>query len=185
MNADAAYWTVSDINAVPRMTGAASVLDASDMADVCGRLALWLPLIDVLDVGCGTGRLAKLCDGYLGVDIAPSAVAYCQREGLNAALITGPEDLPPGRRGLIACLSVFTHIDRAARRAYLAAFAQRSWWLLVDVIHGAEGGTVQLWQADRDWFLADLASAGYDVVASTGGVGISDRHTYYSARARE
>jgi SAM-dependent methyltransferase len=181
MNADVLYWD-RGIDAVPVMTGAATVLDASEIAAVCGRLWLEFPLPNVLDVGCGTGRFAKLCNGYVGVDIAPSAVAYCQREGLTASTISGPDDLPAGPFGLIACLSVFTHINRDARRAYLRAFAERADRVLVDVIHGTEGGDVTMWRADLAGFRADIAEAGFRVHASTQGVGIGALHTYYSVR---
>jgi SAM-dependent methyltransferase len=184
MNAEALYWD-RGIDAVPVMTGASTVLDAADMVAVCGQMGLGLPLPNVLDVGCGTGRFAKLCNGYVGVDIAPSAVAYCQREGLTASTISGPDDLPAGPFGLIACLSVFTHIDRDARRAYLRAFAERTDRVLVDAIHGTEGGDVSKWQADLTGFRADVVEMGFRVKASTQGVGISAAHTYYVlARAR-
>jgi SAM-dependent methyltransferase len=179
VNVNALYWD-RGIDAVPFMTGAASVMDAADMVATCGRLGLELPLRDVLDVGCGTGRLAKICNGYMGVDIAPSAVAYCRRAGVAASTITGPSDLAAvGRFGLITCLSVFTHIGREERRKYLAAFATMANRLLVDVIHGEEGGDITKWRADANGFMADLSAAGFVLDAQTQGVGLSAEHTYY------
>lgn len=175
-----AYWDAG-IDAVPQMTGADQLLDAADMVAVCSRLGVELPLRDVLDVGCGTGRLAKLCEGYIGADIAPSAVEYCRREGLSACAIEGPKDLPAGPFEIIACLSVFTHISRVERQRYLAAFAERTNRLLIDIIPGKEGGDIALWRADPDEFVADLASAGFVVEASTQGEGVSVSHAYYSA----
>jgi SAM-dependent methyltransferase len=174
------YWDAG-IDAVPRMTGAASVLDASDMTGVCERLGIALPLANVLDVGCGTCRLARICDGYIGTDIAPSAVAYCRRAGREALITHSPADLPMGPFGIVTCLSVFTHIDREARRAYLAAFAERTARILVDVVHGDEGGDIRLWRADVSGFVEDLAVTGFVVTATTPGVGISAAHTYYAA----
>lgn len=180
MTPEVAYWD-RGVGQVPRMTGAADLLDARDVRAVAAALAIPLPFGTVLDVGCGTGRVAPLCRGYLGVDVAPSAVAYCRERGLAAATIRGPEDLPPFQWDWVLALSLFTHIDAAARRAYLAAFAPRAPHLLVDVIPGTGGGDMVRWSADVQTFEADLHAAGY-VVRGTAEIPDSPGHRYYDAR---
>jgi SAM-dependent methyltransferase len=178
---DRAYWNKGVAN-VPMMTGAASVMDCSDLIDACRGLGVDLPLGDVLDVGCGTGRLAPLCQGYLGVDIAADAVAYCHAQGVHARSFDEPCDLPEGPFDTICCFSVFTHINRADHVAYLAEFKTRSRQLLVDIIPGDGRGTVALWTARPVMFESDLRHAGYVVMATydrTSPDGVT--HRYYRA----
>lgn len=180
----AAYWDRGTRN-VPDMTGARHVLDAADLRLVCARLDIALPLRgDVLDVGCGTGRLAQICEPghYYGFDIAPSAVAYCRTFGLFAQVMRGPDDLPDAGFGWTTCVSVFTHMDRAERQAYLAAFARISPELLVDIIPGDGSGDVAYWTADAPTFEADLAAAGYAIVARTDHSWDDAPHRFYHAR---
>lgn len=176
------YWN-RGVDHVPVMTGAATLLDASDVPEIAAALGIGLPLRQVLDVGCGTGRLAQHCTGYLGVDIAPDAVEYCRRAGLVARTITGPDDLPGAVFGWVACLSVFTHVGRSARAAYLARFARLAPELLVDILPGDGRGTMAAWTAEPRKFEAQLRRAGYSVAAtydrtSPHGFG----HRYYWAR---
>lgn len=176
------YWDRGASN-VPDMTGARHLLDARDMVQVCADLDIPLPMPKVLDVGCGTGRLAPLCDGYMGVDIAPSAIAYCEKRGLLALLIDGPDDaFPSGYFGWVTCISVFTHIDRAERQAYLAKFAAMTANVLVDIIPGDGTGDVPLWTAVPEAFEADAVSAGFEVVAQTDHFWDDQRHRYYRLR---
>lgn len=164
------------------MTGAASVMNCSDLLDACCGLGVSLPLGTVLDVGCGTGRLAPFCQGYLGVDIAGDAVAYCHAQGVNARSLDYPCDLPDGPFDTICCFSVFTHINRADHVAYLAQFKSRSRQLLVDIIPGDGRGTVALWTARPLMFESDLRYAGYVVKATysrTSPDGVT--HCYYRA----
>lgn len=184
----AAYWD-HGVDAVQRMTGAAdSIMDGSDIRGVCADLGIALPCMNVLDVGCGTGRVASLCDGYYGVDIAPSAVAYCTQRGLRAALIGGADDLPAGPFDWIWACSVFTHIGREEQRRYLTAFVARAPFLLVDILPGDAGSGVERWGTDAPAFVADLAAAGYHLWPQTtdrvdeGGGGA--RHRYYVGERR-
>lgn len=194
MNPNADYWN-QGINNVPAMTGAATLMDGADIKEHAERLGFSLPLGLVLDVGCGTGRLAPFCLKYEGVDIAADAVAYAQAQGVHAHLISGPVDLPHAQKygvdpgcelvySWVLCLSVFTHIDRAERLAYLQAFADRvdveDGRLLVDIIPGSGDGDVALWSADPAQFEADLAAAGWHVVATYDRVCPSGpTHRYY------
>jgi SAM-dependent methyltransferase len=167
----APFWE-RGVGQVPTVTGAAALLDAHDVPELAGALGMALPLVRVLDVGCGTGRVARHCAGYVGVDISRDAVAYCRGQGLDARVIDGPHDLPwppTAPYGWVLCLSVFTHMARAARRDYLQAFRDRAprAALLVDIIPGNGTGHVGLWTAARGGFVRDLARAGYRVAATT------------------
>lgn len=83
MNDALAYWD-RGVAAVPMMTGASTLMRGEDILEHAERLGLQLPLANVLDVGCGTGRVSAFCTGYLGVDIAPSAIGWCQAHGVPA-----------------------------------------------------------------------------------------------------
>ena len=193
MNQRAAYWN-QGVAQVPTMTGAASLMDGSDICAHATALGFTLPFASVLDVGCGTGRLAQFVTcypesgrpKYIGCDIARDAVTYCRQLGLEAFEITGPSNLPqslhpieldgvqcwwlfPGeeRRVFewITCLSVFTHIPRSERKAYLREFTTRAPNLLVDIIPGDGSGDVAMWTADVPGFEADLDETGWRVMA--------------------
>lgn len=156
-----AHWDVPADQA-PHKTGAASVMDLSDIREVLDFLDLDLSNLSVIDVGCGTGRLAQACGVYRGFDIAPGMVEYAQRSGVTAAVITGPCDLrdePPA--DIVTCLSVFTHISRLDRLDYLLRFANMANGLLVDILPGPEGGSIHAWYADTTTFEDDLRSHGY------------------------
>lgn len=162
------YWS-RGVDRVPAMTGAATVMDCRDLVDACRGLGVELPLTHVVDVGCGTGRWAQHCIGaYLGLDISPDAVRYAQRAGRLAMQIAGPDDVALAmtvldRVAWICCFSVFTHIPREERQAYLKAFPPRiDADLLVDVIPGDGSGTIQLWTARWPEFLDDLVDAGWE-----------------------
>ena len=180
----AAYWD-RGVRNVPDMTGAKHLLDCRDLAAVFASLEMPARLPNVLDVGCGTGRLASLCDGYTGVDISPSMVDYCQQAGLRVALIAGAEDLTESSIAgfdWITAISVCTHIDRPERQAYLAAFARSSGQVLIDIIPGDGAGDVALWTADLDEFEADIEAAGFAIVGVVNHQWDAHTHRYYRLR---
>lgn len=157
------YWD-RGVKSVPQMTGAHHLLDARDLKTVFDVLGIPVPFTGhLVDVGCGTGRMAKLCadkSKYWGFDIAPSAIEYCRNEGLSATLISGPS-FQVSKVDLLTCISVFTHIDRPERIAYLNSFAVMSTKILVDIIPGDGSGNVQAWSANPDDMVADLLAAGF------------------------
>lgn len=163
MHPAAGYWD-KGVRNVPDMTGAAGLLDGADLKCITEDMGIALPLKNVLDVGCGTGRIAFFCDGYLGVDIAQSAIDYCELHDIKARLIDGPMDLPHLRFDWITCFSVFTHIDADERNDYLEAFAKRSKHVLVDIIPGeTESGGVELHRVPSAVFEAELGSLGFAI----------------------
>lgn len=169
MSSYEAYWNVA-IEDVPGMTGAAEVMDLSDIREVLAHFGLALG--DVIDVGCGTGRLAQACKGeYVGYDVAPSMVDYARSKGLNAHVVSGAAELGQtadlywkGRHAdTVCCLSVFTHISRPDRQAYLDAFSRIAPQVLVDILPGEDEGSIAVWKADPDNFETDLEAAGYKI----------------------
>lgn len=163
------YWD-QGIDEVPRMTGAAAVMDSRDLVDACERLGVLLPLAGrVLDVGCGTARWQRFCFAYIGLDINPSAVAYAQRAGVTAHLIEGygPAALDGWLGGAewVCCFSVFTHIDRDERVDYLRSFHRIAPSLLVDIIPGDGQGDIPLWTAKIDDFEQDAVAIGWRLAA--------------------
>jgi SAM-dependent methyltransferase len=186
VNPVAQYWD-HGVDSVPQMTGAAHLMDANDMIGLAMDLRFELPLANVLDVGCGTGRIAKHCTNYYGVDISSDAVAYCRRAGLTARLIDGPRSL--AREAwptfdMVTCMSVFTHIDENERALYLARFKRLAPRLLVDIIPGDGSGDVPLWTADTDQFESSLLLTGYQVYGVTDRKAQADDylHRYYYAK---
>lgn len=162
------YWDRGWRN-VPDMTGAKAMLDGCDIVDLSKSLGFSLPLKNVLDVGCGTGRLAQHADGYLGCDIAPSAVEYCERKGIKAIVISGPDDMsttePEPPYDWITCISVFTHIDILEREIYLERFRALGHNLLVDIIPGDGSGDVARWTADPAYFQQQVLDTGWEIKA--------------------
>lgn len=180
MHKDASYWDRGWRN-VPDMTGARHLLDAPDLKEVLGSFGIPLPLKNVLDVGCGTGRASQLCDGYLGTDIAQSAIDYCAKKKIPAVLMTGPDDLPSGPFDVILCISVFTHVDRAERRSYLDAFAARVDVLVVDIIKGDGSGNVAAWTAVPEEFEQDMRDCGFEFASPADYRWDDHVHSYYVA----
>lgn len=178
----AAYWDQGVMN-VPDMTGAKHLLDGRDLQSVFASLGMPARLSNVLDVGCGTGRMAQFCDGYTGVDIAPSMVNYCRNSGIEASVIAGPQDLDGGGIGLgfewVTCISVFTHIPRAERLMYLNEFYRIAENVLVDIIAGDGAGDVALWTAAPDSFEEDCQAVGFQVVGVVNHQWDLHVHRYY------
>lgn len=187
-----AYWNPADVEAVPVVTGAASVMDCADLVNVCKGLGIRVPMPSVYDVGCGTGRWSKFCRDYYGVDISEQAVAYARRAQVDADIIRSPRDISilwstrlSNRPVVVTCFSVFTHIPRSLRLEYLAQFRHVALTALVDIIPGDGSGDVRLWTADPLEFVGDCDMCGW-VATRTLAVNSPDGpiHQYYRLEAR-
>jgi SAM-dependent methyltransferase len=183
LHRDAAYWDCG-VSRVPRRTGAATLMEASDIISLCDELGIELPLPSLLDVGCGTGRASGVCADarrYLGLDITPSCVAFCHEHGIPAVLIRGASDVVYAGAEWTFALSLFTHMDRRERRAYLQHFYSPH--ILVDIIPGNGSGDVALWTANEAGFRRDLAAADYAVHRQADRIGPDGAlHRYFWGR---
>lgn len=167
------YWSVAE-SEVESKTGAAGLMDCPDIRDVLDHLDLDLSSKMVLDVGCGTGRLARLCGKYMGVDVSPAMVSYCTSRGIRAHTVNSPLELRElevewGVKpfDIVTCLSVFTHISRSDRQSYLHSFRHMAPELLVDILPGdTESGSIPYWVADTEAFELDVVEAGWEIVDS-------------------
>lgn len=163
MNRYAEFWDI-EVERVPMMTGARTVMDASDLKKILGRFNVDLRDKLVFDVGCGTGRLAQLCGSYCGFDITPAMVEYTRQQGLSAN--TMDEFTIDLSADMICCFSVFTHIARRDRSEYLKKFIKIAPQVIVDIVPGEEHGDVAIWYADAENFEQDIKDAGFSSFTS-------------------
>lgn len=177
MNPYASYWQTGQ---VPHQTGAEGLEDLRDFDEWCAGTGFSLTG-RVLDIGCGTGRLSQRCTDYIGVDVAGSQVDYARRVyHANAQITETPDDLPEGPFDRVCVLSVFTHIAREDRQAYLAAIRQRlDGEALIDILPGTEGGGIGAWYADLDGFRDDLADASLQIVSEFEWIAKDQTHHRY------
>jgi len=103
-------------------------------ADLAGTMMLAVaehslrPVTDVLDWGCGPGRVAWFLAGFAelnlsGCDIDGEAVAWCN-ENVKAGAFTHTEPVPPlpyeaASFDAVIAVSVFTHLQRRWQLAWL------------------------------------------------------------------
>jgi SAM-dependent methyltransferase len=182
------YWSgLAASHGVPAATGLQKGVEyTEDIEKVCATMGFTFEG-RVLDIGCGTGRIAALAPNYHGVDVCPEMVEYARSKGRRANLIEGPESLPGRARFNRVCiLSVFTHVSREVRQAYLEAahrLLRPEGELLVDIFIGPEGGGFPFWKADRAAFLSDAAK--FEVLGETTlNFDGSGDHTYFRMRPR-
>jgi SAM-dependent methyltransferase len=141
----------------------------------------------VLDVGCGSGRLARPLAGFLsidgsyaGLDANPDAIAWCARRyrhmphfGFVHADVRHPRFNPAGAEAAVAyrfpfddgafdvaaLVSVLTHLDEAETLHYLGQVRR------VLAPSGRVLATAQLGPGREEWLLETLRAAGLDLVA--------------------
>jgi SAM-dependent methyltransferase len=80
---------------------------------------------DVLDFGCGCGRIARQLTEMrmTGIDVDAEAIRWCARnlEGRWQTIAPSPPtDLPGQAFDLVYAVSVFTHLDEERQRAWIA-----------------------------------------------------------------
>ena len=193
-NIHMSYWD-QGIGEVERMTGlgrlpSPTILAGDDIRNVCLMLGINLPVASLLDLGCGTGRLAPLAVDWTGVEISPSAVAYCQARHLPVSLIDGPTGLagfPADRFDWVWACSVFTHIDRDEQQRYLAECVRVAPQILVDILVDEPGRSCARWGSDPHVFRTDLEALGYVVSSHTHDVvdghgPTAPKHRYFVGR---
>ena len=194
LHPSAPYWD-QGVEAVPVMTGASKLLDCRDVRTIAEAFGISLPFEDVLDVGCGTGRVSRVSRAYLGLDIAPSAIAYCGARHIPAMLITGAQDVvhaaaiwrPISMHQMphttpwpqAVALSVMTHISATERVSYLRAIAGVADRLLVDIIPGDGTGTVAAWTAEPAEFEEALTLTGWHIRHAESWRWYDRTHRYY------
>jgi SAM-dependent methyltransferase len=103
---------------------------------------------DVLDFGCGCGRLLRFFQPVAahwracGADANPELVSWCRARLPSATVVRnavdGELEFPSGRFDLIYCLSVFTHLPEDKASFWLKELARllRPGGILVATIHG-------------------------------------------------
>lgn len=93
--------------------------------------------LQIADVGCGTGGMARLLNQYgtvTGVDEAPEAREYCARRGLPVVLTPEEWDQEGKTFDLVTSFDVVEHVeDDVAFLETLKARLSPSGWLLVTV----------------------------------------------------
>lgn len=87
---------------------------------------------DILDFGCGSGRVIRWFHDHpgrvVGSDYNPRLVEWCRRHlpgfSFDVNDVDPPLAHPDGRFQLVYALSVFTHLDEARQRAWMAELAR-------------------------------------------------------------
>jgi SAM-dependent methyltransferase len=145
-----------------RLTGAQGFMDASDIREVLKSCYIELEG-KIVEIGCGTGRLAQLCQEYVGYDISPEFVSLARSRGVDARL-----GLPDGieHGDWLFIIHVFCHIPREEREKYLRLGVAPK--LLVDIIPGPNEkfGNPAIYTVEPEEFEDDLLAAGWEIVAS-------------------
>lgn len=153
------------------LTGAEGLMGGEDILEVLGEK----PEGRVVEIGCGTGRLARICDQYVGYDIAPAYVELARSNGVDAHLLP----VRDGEHGdWLFILHVFCHIPRPERLAYLALnIAPR---LLVDIIPGSGEtlGDPLIYTVPVHRFENDLKETGWRTVRTHRRVPTETRHEH-------
>lgn len=176
-----AYWSCEPDHA-PQTSGAADVMECPDLFNAMLGVGLDPWGMDVVDIGCGTGRFAKFCKTYTGYDVSPGMVEYARRNGLDAHVITSLDDIDVTfLPDCVVCFSVFTHIDTADRHALLRKLREFDCQVVCDIIEGgSDGGSISFWSVPFDVFMRDVRDAGFVVKSVYARVAPDETtHTYF------
>jgi SAM-dependent methyltransferase len=99
---------------------------ARQLLDAAARHRDPATLRDVLDFGCGCGRIARHMPGTMrmtGIDVDAHSIAWCRRQ-LGGDWLTiaadPPTPLPSAAFDLVYAVSVFTHFGEERQHAWIA-----------------------------------------------------------------
>jgi cyclopropane fatty-acyl-phospholipid synthase-like methyltransferase len=142
---------------------------ARELIDAAARHRERAALRDLLDFGCGCGRVARHMPALLpharlsGIDVDERTIRWCTRHlpgHWRAIAPDPPTALPAGAFDLIYAVSVFTHLPEERQRAWIAELHRmlRSGGLLIVTTLGPE----------LVWSRPDLDAAQRERLASHG-----------------
>lgn len=154
-------WVEASASDAYKFIGAQDLEDGSDIEEVLDAFRAEFSG-RVVEIGCGTGRLAKLCHDYVGYDVSPAFVALARSDGVDARLLPVPGD---ERGDWLVIVHVLCHLPREERLNYLRLdIAPR---LLVDIIPGDSGplGWPIIYPVPPEEFEDDLSETGWKVTA--------------------
>jgi SAM-dependent methyltransferase len=144
-----AYWARTRAGWSPRRVGTADVERALIAEHV-------RPGMRVLDVGCGDGRLGRLCGEagarYLGLDVSVAAVRACRARGIAARVhdLSRPLPVPARSVDLVLSFEVLEHLFAPAFVcAQAARVLRRGGSFAGSVPNAASLGHRLLWLAGR------------------------------------
>lgn len=137
---------------------------------------------DVLDFGCGVGRIMRHWKGvrgprFHGCDYNPRLVDWCRKNlkfaDFRTNTLAGPLPYDPGSFDLVYAFSVFTHLTEPLQRYWMGEMRRvlRPGGLLYLTVHG-EHYLYKLDEAERERFAAgelvvtEAAQAGSNVCAA-------------------
>ena len=84
---------------------------------------------NLLDVGCGDGRLCSLLEAwsgrYVGVDLSEQAIAFARAFNPGAEFIVGSASDVPGTFGVVACVEVLEHIPDQDLAGFVASLREK------------------------------------------------------------
>ena len=140
---------------------------AHNFSVVTGRTVLDA---DILDYGCGYGRLSRLMyyftspDRVIGVDPWSRSIDTCKNDGLGTNFLLSeylPKELPINGKtfDLIYAFSVFTHLSERATRAALDTLRG---YIKLDGLLAITIRPVEFWQLDQPWIDGAAMKANHD-----------------------